>query len=106
MKEYIVIYENKYAVIPEDYTKEKLKEFPIEVMAQMAIETMKQDNSFDIEVFQKNKCANKDEGGFSWYTIGEVNNNTFLESGIIYELPDKNFFISIEDLKKNKNWNN
>lgn len=71
MKEYIVLYENKYAVIPEDYNKEKLKEFPIEVVAQMAIETMKQDNSFDIEVFQKNKCANKAERGFSWYTSGK-----------------------------------
>jgi len=133
MKEYIVLYENKYAVIPEDYNKEKLKNFPIEVVAQMAIETMKQDNIFNIEIFQKNKCANKDERGFSWYTsgkshyafpnkaslwikiieepnknlniikdFGEVNNNTFFESGIIYELPDKNFFISIEDLKEIK----
>lgn len=28
MKEYIVLYENKYAIIPEDYNKEKLKTFP------------------------------------------------------------------------------
>lgn len=134
MKEYIVLYENKYAVIPEDYNKDKLKGFPIEVVAQMAIETMKQDNIFNIEIFQKNKCVDNTEGGFLWekssYShyafhnksslwvkiieepnkslniikdFGEINNNTFFESGIIYELPDKNFFISIEDLKEIKN---
>jgi len=46
--------------------KGQLEGFPKEIVEKMLERQVEQGNKRDVSVFGKNKCANKEEGGFDW----------------------------------------
>lgn len=64
--------------------KGDLKGLPIEVIKQMLIEQVAQGNKEDVTVFERDRCAKKNEGGFDWY-------NTKLKEGWINVITHNHF---------------
>lgn len=65
----------KNKVTKEDL-KGEIKDFPLEIIQAMCNEQVRQGNTFNPKVFQKDKCAEKYENGFSWY-ISELGRSTW-----------------------------
>jgi mRNA-degrading endonuclease HigB of HigAB toxin-antitoxin module len=76
--------------------KGKLKGFPEEVVEWMLDQQEAQGNKRDVSVFEKDNCANKPEGGFTWSPIKWVDGYDFSASVIKH----KNFDLFFEKYPK------
>lgn len=63
----------------------QIKNFPPEVIEWMLQQQEAQGNKRDKSVFEKNKRANKEDGGFNWGEFGEFGGFDFCEFVIIEE---------------------
>lgn len=70
----------KYVVEKSDLVGQ-IKNFALELVQEMVDEQIRQGNCADVTIFQKNRCANKDEFGFNW--IGSEKGSDYW-SGFIF----------------------
>lgn len=56
---------NKFGITKKDLIG-NIKDFPLSVVVRMMEEQERQDNTSDVTVFQKDRCADVNFGGFDW----------------------------------------